>query len=90
MEKSGRRIFFAVFLVAVLFGVYACMDGRDSEKEPVFSQAPGIREIRPRKPVRIKLKRSAGGGYSWELTGDNADKIIEADRKLRRYLNREP
>ncbi|NOZ69622.1 MAG: hypothetical protein GXP46_10375 [Deferribacteres bacterium] len=87
---AGCRIFFAVFLMVVLFGGYACTDGRDSEKEPVFRQVPEIREIRPQKPVKIKLKRNSNGSYSWELTGDNADKIIEADRKLRKSLPPNP
>ncbi len=86
-KRAGYNKMFLLFLLlAVLAWGYACSDGRSSEKEPVFGQAPEIREIRPQKPVKIKLKRNARGAYSWELTGDNADRIIGADRKLRESL----
>lgn len=48
---------------------------------------PELQQIRPKKPVRIKLKRTAKDEYSWELTGDDVDEMIKADRKLRRQLN---
>jgi hypothetical protein len=44
---------------------------------------PEVRSIRAEKPVKIKLKRSKEGKYTWEITGDNSTKVIEADRELR-------
>lgn len=51
-----------------------------------FDTEPAIEQIRPEKPVRIKLRRLSGGKYTWELLGYDADQVIEADRKLREYL----
>ncbi len=85
--KKPVKIFFVFFLWTVLFALYACTDGQGNQGEPYFRQATEIREIRPQKPVKIKLKRNIKGSYSWELSGDNPDKIIEADRKLRKCLN---
>jgi hypothetical protein len=51
-----------------------------------FYKSPEIRQERSQKPVRIKLKRLESGKYTWELTGDNAEDIIEADKKLREYI----
>jgi hypothetical protein len=51
-----------------------------------FYKSPEIRQERPQKPVRIKLKRLENGKYTWELTGDSAEDIIEADKKLREYI----
>ena len=51
-----------------------------------FSRNQDISQIKPRKPVRIKLHRSAKGEYQWDISGDNADEIVRADRRLRKLL----
>jgi predicted secreted protein len=51
-----------------------------------FKKQPEIQQVKPRKPVRIKLHRSPKDGYSWDLTGDNVDEIIKADRRIRSLL----
>jgi hypothetical protein len=59
-----------------------------AEKENFqFKKQPELQQIRPKKPVRIKLKRTSKDEYSWELAGDDVDEIIKTDRKLRRQLN---
>lgn len=52
-----------------------------------FKKEPGLQQIRPEKPVRIKLKRTATGTYSWDLSGDDTDEILKVDKKLRKMLN---
>ena len=47
---------------------------------------PEIQQIKPKKPVKIKLRRSAEDKYTWEITGDDADEIVRADRRLRKLL----
>ncbi len=54
-----------------------------------FSKNQDISQIKPRKPVRIKLHRSAKGEYQWDISGDNADDIVKADRRLRKLLEAE-
>ena len=63
---------------------------------PVFSadnkplqikKQPEIQQVRPKKPVKIKLKRTAEGKYTWDLTGDDVDELVRADKKLRKLLN---
>ena len=54
-----------------------------------FSRSQDIAQIKPRKPVRIKLHRSSKGEYQWDITGDNADEIVRADRRLRKLLETE-
>ncbi|MGO9016227.1 MAG: hypothetical protein ACLQF0_14755 [Dissulfurispiraceae bacterium] len=54
-----------------------------------FNRNQDISQIKPRKPVRIKLHRSAKGEYQWDITGDNADDIVRADRRLRKLLETE-
>ena len=59
-----------------------------SENEKGFSlkNDRSLSQIRPQKPVRIELKRNVKGSYSWDIKGDNVNKIIEVDRKLRKSL----
>jgi hypothetical protein len=52
-----------------------------------FRKQPELQQIKPKKPVKIKLRRTAKGEYSWELSGDDADEIVRTDRKLKKMLN---
>jgi hypothetical protein len=45
-----------------------------------------VAQARPKRPVKIKFKRNAKGAYSWEIEGESADEIAEADRRLREYI----
>ncbi|HET6513887.1 MAG TPA: hypothetical protein VFG09_01915 [Thermodesulfovibrionales bacterium] len=47
---------------------------------------PEIQQVKPQKPVKIKLHRTAKGEYTWDLTGDSVDEIVRADKKLRKLL----
>jgi len=48
---------------------------------------PEIQQIKPMKPVKVKLKRSAEGKYSWDLSGDNVDEVVRIDKRLKKLLN---
>jgi hypothetical protein len=52
-----------------------------------FTRDKGLQQVKPNKPVRVKLHRSAKGEYSWDLTGDNVDEVVKADKRLRKLLN---
>jgi hypothetical protein len=78
---------FLIVLLAVLLMIPACSGSGDKEQHPVvFKQVQEIQDIKPEKPVKIKLKRSAKNEYSWELSGDNADEIIKTDKSLKQGL----
>lgn len=85
---ADMRIIVFFLLSAVLLPVQACDYSGARQEESVFTQVPEIQEIKPRKPVKIKLKRNTKGDYSWDLSGDNADKVIEIDKQLRKSLGR--
>ncbi len=75
-----------ILAVAVLFSPLALSGAADLKTaQPV--KPPELRQVKPKKPVKIKLRRTAKDDYSWELTGDDADEIIRTDRKLRKLLN---
>jgi len=59
----------------------------EEKKFPQIKKQPEIQQVRPKKPVRIRLKRSAEGKYTWELSGDDVDQIIRADSRLKKLLN---
>jgi hypothetical protein len=48
---------------------------------------PELQQIKPKKPVKIRLKRTAKDEYSWELSGDDVDDIVRTDQRLRKVLN---
>jgi hypothetical protein len=74
----------AGFLLATLFfQIYGCSNSESNQEKTVFKKEPELAEIKPEKPVKIKLKRNAGGNYSWELSGSDVERVIQADRKLR-------
>jgi hypothetical protein len=54
-----------------------------------IKKQPEIQQIRPKKPVKIRLKRLAEGKYTWDITGDDVDEVVRADKRLRKLLNPE-
>ncbi len=76
------RIVFIIFLA--LFTTGSLFSAEKSEFQ--FRKQSEIQQVRPQKPVKIKLHRNAKGEYSWELSGDNVDEIVNVDKKLRKLL----
>jgi hypothetical protein len=82
-----RRIVFSgvlpgVFLVFFLLGGATAAEKSDFQ----LKKQPEIQQVKPQKPVKVKLHRNAKGEYSWDLNGDNVDEIVNTDRKLRKLL----
>ena len=76
-----------ILLTAVLLLIFAAA-AYPTEKDafPIKKQ-PELQQIKPKKPVKIKLKRTAKDEYSWELSGDDVDDIVRTDHRLRKLLN---
>jgi len=83
MANSKIIIFFLFIMLSVLI---SCNGSGKAQDRLQYRTIPEIEKIRPERPVRIKLKRSTKGNYSWELNGDDVDKIIEIDKKLRKSI----
>jgi len=84
--KKGTPAIAGLLLSAVLF--VNPVSAADNKTLQIKKQ-PEIQQIKPRKPVKIKLKRSTEGKYTWDLSGDDVDEIIRADKRLRKLLNLE-
>jgi hypothetical protein len=83
-SQSLYRLAPSFFLAAALL---ICPPANAAEKEQFqFKKQPEIQQIKPKKPVRIKLKRTSKDEYSWELSGDDVDEIVRVDRRLRKQL----
>ncbi len=82
MKKFTFFIFTSFLIIIFLFTPSFSEDKKDFQ----FKKQPEIQQIKPKKPVRIKLRRSADDRYTWEITGDDVDEIIRTDRKIRRML----
>lgn len=61
----------------------------EDNKNFQFKKQPEIQQVKPKKPVKIKLKRSVDGKYTWDLLGDDVDEIVMADRRLKKLLKLE-
>jgi hypothetical protein len=77
-----------VTLTLILFSLIfirpaLCADGKNLQ----IKKQPEIQQIKPKKPVKIKLKRSADGKYTWDLNGDDVDEIVRTDKRLKKLLN---
>lgn len=77
-------VLFPACLIVVLLISWSGFAGDKNDFQ--FKKQPELQQIRPKKPVKIKLKRTAKDDYSWELSGDDADEIVRIDKKLRRLL----
>lgn len=82
MKKKLKIMFLSVALLTFFSEAYP------AEKDNMqFTKQPELQQIKPKKPVKIKLRRTEKDGYVWELSGDDADEIVKIDRKLRKMLN---
>jgi hypothetical protein len=79
---------FVILLISITFLLDPALavETKDTKTTQIKKQ-PEIQQVKPRKPVRIKLKRSTEGKYTWDLSGDDADEIVKADKRLRKLLN---
>ena len=82
---SGDRLRRILFTLAalLLISAAACAEDKGGFE---FKKQPELQQTKPKKPVMIKLRRTAKDEYTWELSGDDADEIIKTDRKLRKIL----
>ncbi len=75
-----------IFLIGIVF-LFIASAAYPAEKEGFqFKKQPELQQIKPKKPVKIKLKRTAKDEYSWELSGEDVDEIVKTDKKLRKML----
>jgi hypothetical protein len=77
-----------ILIVSISFSLFCTsLPAFASDKDGFqIKKQPELQQIKPKKPVKIKLKRTAKDDYSWELTGDDAEEIIQTDRRLRKVL----
>ncbi len=85
-----------IFIISILFimslflpGIAQCIEKPKGSQSFQQTKDPQIQQIKPKKPVKIKLKRSGKGEYSWDLSGDNVDDVVRADKRLRKLLEME-
>jgi hypothetical protein len=75
-------VIMALFLLLPSFSVVTSAEDSGFQ----FKKLNELQRIQPKKPVRIKLKRTVKGEYSWNLSGDDAEEILKVDRELRKVL----
>jgi hypothetical protein len=81
-----RIIFLLVTLSISIIFTFNCAFSEDN-KNFQFKKQPEIQNVKPKKPVKIKFKRTVEGKYTWDLTGDDANEIVRVDKRLRKLLN---
>jgi len=87
MKNKIARLLVIFFLTVFVSGFALPADSGTDSKNLQFKKQPELQQIKPKKPVKIKLKRSGDGKYTWDLTGDDVDEIVRADRRLKKQLN---
>jgi hypothetical protein len=81
-----KKIFLLLIILSIsLIFIFSSVFSEDTKNFQVKKQ-PEIQQIKPKKPVKIKLRRSAEDKYTWEITGDDADEIVRADKRLKKLL----
>ena len=83
MHTFFLRIFFVFICLSFIFSTAFAADIKNLQ----VKKQPEIQQIKPKKPVKIKLKRSSEGKYTWDLAGDDADEVVRTDKRLKKLLN---
>ncbi len=82
MKKNIIRFLLVLFSLVFLVNFALSSDNKNLQ----VKKQPELQQIKPKKPVKIKLKHSADGKYTWDLTGDDVDDIVRADKRLKKLL----
>ena len=84
-----KRIFAVSFTISLslvfLFSYAFSADNKPAQ----FKKQPEIQQVKTKKPLKIKLKRSPDGKYTWDITGDDVNEIVRTDKRLKKLLNAE-
>lgn len=88
------RVILAAPVLALVLGTGGCGKRPENPKPEILAPikaGPGeVSAEAPRKgeeqPPNVKVKRDSEGNYTWEITGKDVDRIIRADRALRKSL----
>lgn len=81
-----KRGFVVLLIVLFLFSVFIDYSFCQSQSRIQVTKDKTLQYAKPKKPVKIKLHRDKKGEYSWDITGENVDEIIKADKRLRQLL----
>lgn len=82
---SMRFLFVALSIISLAIVTYVLASSNKADR-PEFKKVEEIQMIKPQKPVTIKLRRTQGGDYTWEIKGNDVQKIIKADSELRSLI----
>jgi hypothetical protein len=82
---TPRILLIALFIVGLVVVTYVLALSNKTEG-PEFKKVEEIQMIKPQKPVAIKLRRTQSGSYTWEVRGNDVEKIIKADNELRSLI----
>jgi len=83
MHTFFLRIFFVFICLSFIFSTAFAADIKNLQ----VKKQPEIQQVKPKKPVKIRLKRSSEGKYTWDLAGDDADEVVRTDKRLKKLLN---
>lgn len=83
---KGQKLFLKTVPMILVVLFFAAQSMAAEKADFQFKKQPEIQQVKPQKPVKVKLHRNAKGEYSWELSGDNVDEIVNQDKKLRKLL----
>jgi len=65
------------------------LNATNSSKDGQIQYQKELEEIKKsiKGDIKIRLKKDAKGGYSWEITGKDANEILKANDILKKRLN---
>jgi hypothetical protein len=78
---------FSILVIITFISVFSNYTLSEDKKDVQIKKEPALQQIKTKKPVRIKLKRTVDGKYTWDLTGDDVDEVIKIDKRLKKLLN---
>jgi hypothetical protein len=82
-----KKILFIAALLSISVFFLLHFTSAEEKKVCQVKKQTEIQQVRPSKPVKIRLKRSADGKYTWDLTGDDVNQVVRTDKRLKKLLN---
>jgi hypothetical protein len=76
----------AILIIVFACALFAAPAFAEEDTGFKFKTNPKIKQARPKKPLKIELKRHEDGKYTWEISGGSVEEVLKADEELKEKL----
>ncbi|MCX8070814.1 MAG: hypothetical protein N2738_09950, partial [Thermodesulfovibrionales bacterium] len=72
---QSKILLLSLIIVISFLSTPFAQEKKEATQSFKFTKEQQVQQIKPKKPLRVKVHRNAKGEYTWDITGDNLSLI---------------